>query len=82
MVAEYEQGTGPYQHRAPLVAMSGRFLVDLFTTYLHWCDWALDAIDAWPTDAEAAQAWAADVFGGMAQHIDRVTHNAGTPPSR
>lgn len=81
MVAEYEQGSGPYQHRAPLVAMSGRFLVDLFATYLHWCDWALGAIESWPSEPETAEAWAAEVFAGMARHIDRVTGSTQRAPT-
>lgn len=73
IAAEYQSGAGPYPHRAPLVAMSGRFVADLFTTYLHWCEWALAWLDGPnPLEGEAAHARAAQVFAQVNDALGRL----------
>ncbi len=69
---EYLGGAGPHQGRAPLVALSGRFVIDLVTTYVRWCDWALDALDAWDGDGDA-RSWAVEAFATFATDLDALT---------
>jgi DNA-binding PadR family transcriptional regulator len=59
---EYQAQQGPYQHRSALVALSGRFVADLFDTYVRWCDWALDALDDWQRTDGSTEAWSAACF--------------------
>jgi PadR family transcriptional regulator AphA len=75
---EYLRAAGPYQQRSPLVALSGRFVVDLIALYVRWCDWALDAVDAWRDDRVRPEDWALERFTEMADELARLT--AGRVP--
>ena len=77
--AEYLRAAGPYQQRSPLVAMSGRFVVDLMTGYVRWCDWALDAIDAWREGRSRPEEWALAQFTEMAGELARLTEGRVSP---
>ena len=46
IASEYRDGVGLYQGRALFAAMSGRFVTDLIVSYVRWCDWALEQLDA------------------------------------
>lgn len=71
---EYRDGAGPYQQRAPLVALSGQFVADLFTTYLRWCDWALTTLDEWGSlDGEAVGEPAVATIVAIGDAFDRLT---------
>ncbi len=70
---EYVGRTGPYQDRFPVVLISGRFVSDLFTTYVRWCDWALEAIDAWEQDTAGDGDWASPRFAEIAGSLGSLT---------
>lgn len=70
---EYLGRTGPYQERSPVVLISGRFVSDLFTTYVRWCDWALDAIDAWEQAGDGDGTWATERFAEIADALGTLT---------
>lgn len=75
---EYQAQQGPYQHRSALVALSGRFVADLFDTYVRWCDWALDALDDWQRTDGSTEAWSAACFDDI---VATLTH-PGAPRER
>jgi PadR family transcriptional regulator AphA len=77
VVEEYRRGSGPYQHRATVVAMSGSFVVELFATYLRWCDRMLAGLDGW-TDDGASAAWAAGTIDEMARLIADLGVGSGS----
>jgi DNA-binding PadR family transcriptional regulator len=76
---EYLRAAGPYQHRSPLVALSGRFVVDLYVLYVHWCDWALAAVDAWLDGRVRPDEWALEQFAGMAGELAHLTEGRVPP---
>ena len=71
---EYVEGAGRYPERSPLVALSGRFIVDLHEAYLRWCDWALDALDQWESDDDAPTGWALATFHEMIASLPHRAH--------
>lgn len=69
---EYRAGAGPYQQRAPIVALSGRFVVELMTTYLRWCDWVLATLDEWGTLGPEAVPAALEVIDTIGRTATRL----------
>jgi PadR family transcriptional regulator AphA len=70
---EYLSDGGPYQPRSDLVALSGRFVADLFATYMLWCDSALEALDEWETSSQDERAeWARSSFEATVRTMDRL----------
>lgn len=70
---EYRTGTGPYQERAPLVALSGTFVAELMTAYLRWCDRVLAALDEWGTLGPEAVPAAVDAIAAIGDAVTRLT---------
>lgn len=69
---EYRAGTGPYQQRAPLVALSGQFVVELMSAYLRWCDGVLAALDEWGTLGPEAVPAAVDAIVAIGDTATRL----------
>ena len=56
----YLAGLGPFQHRAPVLALTARYLFDLADMTRQWADWATGVVDTWPEGITAAEpAWEA-----------------------
>jgi len=51
----YVAGTGPFQERAAVLAVVGRFLTDFADMVGTWADWAASTIDTWPDDPRRAE---------------------------
>lgn len=71
---EYLLRRGLYQERFHITMLTGRFVGDLMEAYIGWCDWALEAIDAWPDDTAGRHAWAEAAITEWLEGIGR------TPP--
>jgi PadR family transcriptional regulator, regulatory protein AphA len=64
----YLDGTGPFQDRAAVLALTGRFLTDFADMVARWADWAGEIIEAWPDDVRSAEPrW--DVLDEIAQRL-------------
>lgn len=53
---------GPFPQRLPVIALTGRFVVDYYRFLLDWCDWAEGQLAAGPLD----KRWARSVFQAVA----------------
>jgi DNA-binding PadR family transcriptional regulator len=47
----YLENGGPFPERLHIIALFGRFFVDLFEAMILWCDFAEDQIRTWPSTA-------------------------------
>lgn len=63
--AEYLAGTGPYPERLDLVALTGKFALDLFDFLERWGSWAQEALAEWPEERSDREAWALGVIEGF-----------------
>jgi DNA-binding PadR family transcriptional regulator len=50
----YAAGTGPFQERAAVNSLNGRFLTDLYAMVRDWSEWATAIVETWPDDPRAA----------------------------
>ncbi len=69
---EYRTGNGPYQQRAPMVALSGQFIVELLNAYLRWCDGVLATLDEWGTLGPEAGPEAVAAIIEIGEHIAQM----------
>jgi PadR family transcriptional regulator, regulatory protein AphA len=60
----YRDGNGPFPHRAPVVALTGRFMTDFADMLAAWSAWASETVAGWPEDITTADAQ--DVFEAVA----------------
>jgi DNA-binding PadR family transcriptional regulator len=51
----YVAGDGPFQERAQVLTVVGRFLTEFADMVSDWADWADKAIRAWPEDVRRAE---------------------------
>lgn len=55
----YLAGLGPFPHRAALLALTARYLVDLASMTHTWATWAISIAEAWPDEITGAEPdWA------------------------
>jgi PadR family transcriptional regulator AphA len=50
----YAAGAGPFQERAAVNSLNGRFLTDLYALVRDWAEWATGVVEAWPDDPSHA----------------------------
>jgi len=59
----YRDGTGPFQEREAILAVTGTFLAEFAIMVERWARWALEVVATWPDDPSKAKA-----------EPDRMTH--------
>lgn len=72
----YRDGSGPFPHRAAVVALTGRFMTDFADMVAAWSAWAAETLAAWPEDITAADP--SEVFEAVAS---RPVEPVPLPPS-
>jgi DNA-binding PadR family transcriptional regulator len=55
----YLAGLGPFPERAPILALTARYLVDFAEMTQRWAEWANTVVESWPTNIATAEPdWA------------------------
>jgi DNA-binding PadR family transcriptional regulator len=68
----YAAGEGPFQERAAVNSLAGRFLTDFYALVKNWAEWAAGAVDSWPDDVRDAKPDS----GAMAETLRRAEQTA------
>jgi hypothetical protein len=73
----YLAGLGPFPDRAPVLALTARYLVDLADMTRQWTEWATGVVETWPEDiASAEPGW--DIFHAVAGLNKQQERRRGT----